>query len=876
MNNPIDKSDMFYGREDELRSFREKYDSLAENIKNNTDPKWSVMTFWGIDGAGKSALRSRMENEIDCVNVCLNFDDREETVYSQSRILGILRNKFERKYGFTFTAFDHAYRAYKYLSGGKYDEEEKNSDSFILEKHTVAKSAVEFMQMVPGLDKVSAAIQGTDTLLGALFSGKKRRKAYKEELARIDGIKDEDRLYDNLYYWFLFDVQMNLDSKKYSDKPVVIFLDSYDRFSAQMSSNKKIKDDWLRRGENSFIRNSNGFLWVILGRDPLTWDKDEDIWKSKEYLDQNELKGLSQNETIACLHDKGISDEYLCNALYKKFRGLPICLAPVIRIYNLIDSQGKRPEIGDFPDGIEGLMDRYVQTLPDAQIKLGVIFSVVGKWNDEIMEILAPVLKDKRIDDEYDEFCSNSFVCEENDEKYIYAPVRNTFLRYESESGKNFRKELYPLLAPFFTEKIYEAGCDNYELLRYIEFALYEGSDYEECYEDWHLLSSVFFGRVLYENESGEILNLLNKLYEKTNELFPNTCYSLGVRNVYAWALNLCGHKNDVERLLEDDNVIPLDYDMEYLISLNLVTGIYIESERFEDAIRVGTDCLKGITSLADKENAYDLSALSDAYENLAKAYGNTGNAEKADELYKKAESVFEKAERMEQDNIRSALGDDFADDLDDLNKKISDGEVEVETMEDFANMLKELCGDDFDLDAFNRGDYDSEIIDCLVDVGCSKREAQTFVVVLHEDMDYERDAKEERLDDLLENNEISISDEHFEEIMGLIRELYGEDIERVYQMTRVAEAFRLTGDDKKAVSVLDDALDILQKEYRISDMPEENEEYESILRQIACLYSMSGNNAKAKDVCEKIMENEYFSQYSKDTALELLTQFTG
>ena len=478
-DNRIEAVKEFTDREDPQEAFERKYQVLYANRKKT----YYVLCYYGIGGVGKTSFveklcrmidkvpnnECRVVDNIDCHYAYHSFES-DSTGKDILSILLALRKKIGKanpKFG--FYRFDAALLSY--ANKEEIDLSIGKENACIIEANPWLKTTFAIGGLTPA-GWVFDAIETLETISGIVKDRFKRhisQDEYKTHLEYVNGL-DSRNLLKELPRFFILDMRENM--LKIADKPLVIFLDAYERYMNSFESDgiKGTQDYWLRKGHaQSVIRSIPGIMWVITGREKLTWS-DDDNWGteqpekplgelseeekntlSEQHLEQHLIGDLSKKDACSFLEKAGVCDETLRNQLYIMSNGTPLFLDISVDLYFDIVNNGKVPKISDFGRDYSELIVRYMQHLPLYARELICFFSCIGKWSSEsLAQILSktstPVEHWER---RYKEFLQHSFVIQgKNNDYYIHDTVK---------------KAAYELADPATKRAVRNAQIDSFE-----------------------------------------------------------------------------------------------------------------------------------------------------------------------------------------------------------------------------------------------------------------------------------------------------------------------------------------------------------------------------------------------------------------------------
>ena len=374
---------IFTDREEPRESFWNTYDYLDDLIKNDPEKcEATVLSYYGIGGVGKTKLLQKLLQEItEKKHKAVYFDFSTEK--DHLLVLEAIKNQLHKKYNFSFTLFEIGH--YVYANKVGQIREMPRRETF-LNRYPTLDAFVEAMGTIPTVNIGSQFIKALDKGVTCLLNSD---IDYKRIIRNLENWEPQD-LYEYLTELFCEDMVANLEKAK---EPLVILLDTYEEFVGEGSSeSQSIKNDLWISGPNGLARVIPNVLWVIAGRNKLSWAEEwtkvED--NGRKSLNEHIINGLSEHDATSFLMHTGVSDKELCHELYGLTEGLPVYLDLCVDRYFEILDEGKKPEIGHFGKNIETLVARFAKNLDHNTKELVNILSCLRIWNDEMVQEIIP------------------------------------------------------------------------------------------------------------------------------------------------------------------------------------------------------------------------------------------------------------------------------------------------------------------------------------------------------------------------------------------------------------------------------------------------------------------------------------------------------
>lgn len=460
---------IFTDRKEPRDSFWQNYDICKENIRlDNGEIK--VLSYYGVGGIGKSALLkkliSEMKNRVEKPQfLYFDFSIKKDS----KSVLESIRSKLSKEYGFEFPLFDIALYSYAQKVGENVSEPEAEA---LIDKSPVLEWVLSATGMLPG---VGVAVQVLTCLDKGLALAKSKFAAHKKELVEIRDMSPIE-LYDYLPYVFSLDMSENL---KNNTAPFVVFFDTYEMLVNELDyvGEPLSKDAWIR-GAEGLIQNIPNVLWVIAGREKLKWTNFDSDWE--EVLDQHILGELSRQDANSFLSAAGIEDMLLIEQIYQLTNGTPVYLDLCVDTYYKILEQNKVPQISDFGDNIDSLVERFVRYMPPNMKELVYSLACLGDWDDRMLSELGPRIISSFYALMCDEVKQYSFVTKANDNNYSILQTIRTLL--SKSCPERIRNKTYTEVICLIDAKL--SACNVLS------------EDYE-----YYLNKLIYYGLCFYENE---------------------------------------------------------------------------------------------------------------------------------------------------------------------------------------------------------------------------------------------------------------------------------------------------------------------------------------------------------------------------------------
>lgn len=383
----------------------------------------NVINYYGIGGFGKtrlikelgSIIRKRNDGTVEndrIVYVTYDFEDSTDKMVFISHVKNRLK-----KQGLEFPVTEAAEIAYNEKSG-------------IPVYKTVSK---EKLLDNPMISVASKFIPGASSFISTMKLGKQvldEVSGYYDKLKKLWNVPQQEIEKDirfitemetgeiNSYmpWCFARDLERNIENAARIGirLPIVIFLDTYERLinSYDNKDYYEVYDEWLR---NDIIKNLPGMLWVIGGREKLTWgDKDEFYAE----IEGHELGDLTKKDAFSFLKAAEV-DESLFEDIYSLTGGTPLFLDLSVNTYYEKMNRGEKCTREDFGVNREELIERFFRYMDSEDRNIAIMLAIVGKWTDKQIEFIGPkVLPNTFRWSDYISFIQHTIILKDNETRY--------------------------------------------------------------------------------------------------------------------------------------------------------------------------------------------------------------------------------------------------------------------------------------------------------------------------------------------------------------------------------------------------------------------------------------------------------------------------
>lgn len=158
-----------------------------------------------------------------------------------------------------------------------------------------------------------------------------KRKKFRKEIKNFEAAEIIDRLQEFFY-------EDMIESMKGAKKPIIIILDTYEKFINTFQNRELAQknEKWFKE----IVCRIPGVMWVIGGREPLTWEEDNITLCRLISLTLSDVRGFMRNN--------GIVDSEIQTRFYELSKGHPVFLNILMQRYFVIKQEGRTPEVSDF------------------------------------------------------------------------------------------------------------------------------------------------------------------------------------------------------------------------------------------------------------------------------------------------------------------------------------------------------------------------------------------------------------------------------------------------------------------------------------------------------------------------------------------------
>ena len=365
--------DLFTDREEPRAAFWDIYNNILPG-------EIETLHFYGVGGIGKTTLLKKIADEVvekdSNQNVVIYCFDKDQS--KENFLFALSRQIMQRCKKAEFPLFDYAFSCMLKQAGCTEIEIENhlksNNGAFLTPQSLISPLA----NLLPvGGGAVEAV---SNTLYDKIVERIKEKKKHSGEDAnyvyKIE-MSTNDELIKDMHKYFAHDV---LEYFEGLEKPFVIMLDGYEFLVNYLKQGELsfLADDWLC-GNDGLVCMLPNVIWVVAGREMLTWD-DEILSKERKHL----LGNLSELDALGYFEKAGIAEEGLRNGLYELTAGVPVYMDLCCDIYTRLKMDGGVVILDDFGKDTRDLAKRFYQNMEPMQQKaFSFLCCLPHSWTDK-------------------------------------------------------------------------------------------------------------------------------------------------------------------------------------------------------------------------------------------------------------------------------------------------------------------------------------------------------------------------------------------------------------------------------------------------------------------------------------------------------------
>ncbi|AKB34756.1 hypothetical protein MSSAC_0166 [Methanosarcina siciliae C2J] len=615
---------------------RKEFIEAFEKAFNNIDQKdYSILVYYGVAGIGKTSLRKKLptllekhnESDLHTRVIWTSIDFATEQYRQPYKFLEVLSSQLRQKYNIKFNSFDIALATYwkKINPHNPLVKENYSEGSIVRDVLDVCDEFVP-VNLIPNVLNLAKSLPE---------HYQKWALKRKEDISRLPELEPTE-IYERLPVYLAHDLADHLQN---TSEFVVIFIDTYEALWEKERDNGSFnsRDEWLRKLIENIQRSC---LWVIFGREKLRWEEVDEDWKN--YLDQQKIGKLPEEDALDLLKHFGITEEDIQKVLIESSEGVPYYLELSIDTYRKIKKK-KQSAPENFAKVPEGIFCRFVKYLDREEKETLKILSVPRYWNRELFKILVEEFNTGYPATSFSELHSFSFMyVDEKGKCSMHQLMRKSLQDYQDQ---DLKKEVHNFMLDFYSNQLKD--LDIKAITPEHETALTEAFYHaKETLEAEDLLD--WFITVSYQFNIAAFWQLITPMYEEIlrileAKLGPEHLYVEATLNYLAGLYRDMGNYDKALLLFQRDLEISeklLDPQDPYLaITLNNFAGFYSQLGDYEKALPLFQRALEIREKMLNSQDP----AIATTLNNLADFYRKIGYYEKALPLFQRALGIIEK-----------------------------------------------------------------------------------------------------------------------------------------------------------------------------------------------------------------------------------------
>lgn len=680
---------VFTNRESLIGFFNASRNSLQKE-------KHSLLTFYGVGGEGKSALCKKfietLKEEKPQTAALGLVDFEAQTLRRADRALLELRKslRISSNGKIKFPAFEIAITHYwekEYPELNVRDSLRDIFDKNIDTTASIADNLKDWTQYAKDLpaslaDNLKDWAQYAQELpagvgLGLKFLNYLRHKSQDAYYKRAkESLKDLEKLQNHellrkLPYIFASDILAYTEQEKSLN--VILCLDTYEALWEHSEVKKGIgaaeADCWVR----DLACELHGVLFIMMGREKITWDKDfPDQWAG--YLDnQHQLHGLKDEDADRFLRLIPIHLDSIRTAIIQGSKGEannqlspeqnrahPFFLELAADLYLGLLDEGKLAEAEDIGKTPREVLERFLKYRSKDEIETLRVLSVAHSFDQVLFESLVTYFKTSYPLTAFSDFISYSFIQLGQDGRYyIHALMRDhlssTFDPATLLTIKDYLFNYYSNLLPETSKFVNsEHEFSLQQAFRYLNW-----ENLEKAYRWYDNQIILFHQAAKYSLLIPIAFNILHYL----NKNLPAQKILIAEINDHLGRLHeKLGKYSDAEPLYDEalrilkgyvDHVEASDRSFAHLGSAyNNLGRLYEYLDRDSEALSLYTDALALFKSKAPNFTQGIASILN----NIAEIYNKNRILELAEPLYKESLVLYRQDRPADDPNVASVL----------------------------------------------------------------------------------------------------------------------------------------------------------------------------------------------------------------------------
>lgn len=368
--------ELFTDRTESQLAFKQAYLDLTQKMPGKNRSR--ILTYYGIGGIGKSLLLQKLAQNLATdpemtlrnnrapLYVDFSFENAQDGVSVLSRLANILTSR----YSWDFTKFRIGlYLYYKHIG----EDIKAPESTTYMDRDPMVKLALDLASEIPVVGSVLKVFSYLDQGQAAVRNLLKQNDGFVKSFSLLSSSEQRDALPG------LFAETLNAYTEK-AAAPLVVLLDTYECIEERAAAlgSALRRDQWIH-GENGVISRAQNTLWVIAGRNRITWEINGCP------IEQHLLGHLSGNDAGKFLADAGMPEQLIA-PVYKLTEGLPLYLDICIAHYRQLVENSERPDISKFASiNPEELIERYVRYLDKSVKELVYMLAFIPEWDEKLV-----------------------------------------------------------------------------------------------------------------------------------------------------------------------------------------------------------------------------------------------------------------------------------------------------------------------------------------------------------------------------------------------------------------------------------------------------------------------------------------------------------
>jgi len=408
----------FKGRKEEKTIFKKSI------FSDFGDDDYNVVTFYGAGGQGKTALCNELVNliKIEDLATTSRFYSWAKVDFGNSNNRNIdeallqIRLKLKRSGDIKFPAFDLAFSRYRARCHPGIDIRTQYPELFTGENEVIqdiVDIAGDFLSEIPGV----SFIYKYSSKMNIRFKEWWERRGC-ELLKGIDELEEQELLLSLPKYLGadLYDY-LHGDNSKENGRQITILFDTYEALWKGVNltdgpSSTRV-DKWIR----NLVIDCPGVLFVVLGRDKLTWDLYDENWK--KVIQQYALGALSKKDADEFLRTVPIDECSIREVIVESAKGLPFYLDLQVSLYEDVIAQGNTPVADMFGGTDVEIIARFLDHLNDQMEYAVRVLAQAPYFNEPIFNHLCKAIPGVATI-RFEQITGQSFIEMENDQYRIH------------------------------------------------------------------------------------------------------------------------------------------------------------------------------------------------------------------------------------------------------------------------------------------------------------------------------------------------------------------------------------------------------------------------------------------------------------------------